>query len=105
MQKFPPPTSKSEVRTFLEFVGFYRCFIPAFLQLAAPLYNLMRKNQAFNWGSAQNKSFLELIKRMTTAPVLIQPDFNKQFILYMDASKFGLRAILQQEYTDGQHII
>ena len=37
---------------------------------------------------------------ISTVPVLVHPDFNRQFILYTDALKEGLGAILAQEGQD-----
>ena len=37
---------------------------------------------------------------ISTVPVLAYPDFNQPFILYTDASKEGLEAILAQEGAD-----
>jgi hypothetical protein len=34
---------------------------------------------------------------MCSTPVLVQPDFNKKFYLQMDASGYGMGAILSQE--------
>jgi len=39
---------------------------------------------------------------MITAPVMTHPDFDKPFILYMDVSKEGVRAILHQKGDDGK---
>uniref|UniRef100_A0A8C2IIM4 ribonuclease H n=1 Tax=Cyprinus carpio TaxID=7962 RepID=A0A8C2IIM4_CYPCA len=41
----PRPTSKTQVRAFLGLAGYYRCFIPNFSSLAAPLTDLTRKGQ------------------------------------------------------------
>jgi hypothetical protein len=43
------------------------------------------------------RAFEELKTRMCESPVLAQPDFDKQFILHMDASAYGMGAILSQE--------
>ena len=39
----PQPTTKTEVRSFLGFAGYYRCHVPAFSTIALPLTNLTKK--------------------------------------------------------------
>ena len=38
---------------------------------------------------------------MTSAPILAYPDFNRPFADATDANGFGLRAVLEQEGSDG----
>ena len=40
-------------------------------------------------------------EKITSAPVLVFPDFNKPFLLETDASKEGLGAVLSQKQDDG----
>ncbi|MCI73442.1 ABC transporter C family member 12-like, partial [Trifolium medium] len=49
------------------------------------------------WNENCEKSFQELKKRLTTAPVLILPDAKESFVVYCDASKMGLRGVLMQK--------
>jgi hypothetical protein len=51
---------------------------------------------------ATTKSFETLKKKLTTAPVLARPDFNKEFILVTDASRLGLGCILTQLDEEGK---
>jgi ribonuclease HI len=46
---------------------------------------------------ACEKSFQELKRRLTIAPVLTLPDIKKGFVVYCDASKQGLGCVLMQE--------
>ena len=50
-----------------------------------------------HWGEAQHKAFEELKMWMCGSPVLIQPNVDKQFTLHVDASAYGMGAILLQE--------
>src|SRR5918912_4024639 len=59
-----------------------------------------------NWGEKQEKAFKLLKEKLIEAPVLIYPDFEKEFILYTDASTIALGAILHQKGDDGkEHVI
>jgi hypothetical protein len=48
------------------------------------------------WGPESQETFEELQKKLTIAPILTYPNFQKLFSIYCDASNFGLEAILQQ---------
>ena len=76
--------------------GYYRKFIEGFSRLALPLTQLTWKGQAYVWDVACEKSFVELKKKLTTAPVLILPNPSESFVVYYDASKMGLGGVLMQ---------
>jgi hypothetical protein len=88
--KWGTPESVFEIRSFLGFAGYYRRFIEGFSRLALPLTRLTRKGQAFVWDNLCEKSFQELKRRLTSAPVLILPKPNEPFVVYCDASLMGL---------------
>jgi hypothetical protein len=99
--KWEPPTTVSEIRSFLGLAGYYRRFIEAFSKIVKPLTLLLDKEKKFIWSEACQNRFDELRKRLTTAPVLVIPDIHKSFDIYCDASKLGLSCVLMQE----RHVI
>ena len=54
---WPTPTTVKEVQSFLGFGNFYRKFINKFLELAAPLNGLLKKDKTFNWTPECQNSF------------------------------------------------
>jgi hypothetical protein len=82
-----PPTTVSEIRSFLGLTGCYRRFIESFSKIVKPLTSLLEKEKKFTWSEACQNSFDELRERLTTAPVLAMPDIHKSFDIYGDASK------------------
>jgi hypothetical protein len=95
--KWEPPTTVSEIRSFLGLAGYYRRFIEGFSKIVKPLTSLLEKEKKFIWSEACQNSFEELKKRLTTALVLAMPDIYKSFDIYCDASKQGLGCVLMQE--------
>jgi hypothetical protein len=91
------PTSVSEIRSFLGLVGYYRRFIEGFSKIARPMTELLRKDKKFVWTEACEKNFEELKKRLTSAPMLVLPDNQKNFVIFCDASRHGLGCVLMQE--------
>jgi hypothetical protein len=92
-----PPTTASEIQSFLGLARYYRRFIKDFSKIAKPMTKLHEKNKAFEWTAECQASFEELRKRLTLAPVLVLPDLTKMFDIYYDASHRGLGCVLIQE--------
>lgn len=95
------PTNLKHLRTFLQTCSWFRKFIPNFSKVAEPLTRLTRKSQVWIWGPEQSQAFNDLKQLLTSAPVLVQPDFNSPFILRTDASNYALGAVLLQ--GEGNH--
>ncbi|KAG8488859.1 hypothetical protein CXB51_016742 [Gossypium anomalum] len=92
-----PPKNVTEVRSFLGLAGYYRRFVNGFSIIAAPITRLLRKDVKFEWTEECQQSFEELKKLLTEAPVLVQPELGKEFVVYSDASLNGLGCVLMQE--------
>ncbi len=97
------PRTKKEVRTFLGLTGYYRRFIPSYASIATPLTDLIRKSlpNKVVWTRECDQAFRKLKELLCSAPVLHNPDFDKDFLLQTDASDRGMGAVLSQRDTDG----
>jgi hypothetical protein len=83
-----------ENRSFLGLAGYYRRFILNFSKITKPLTQLLEKEVKFKWSPQCEEAFLTLKKLLTTAPVLAQPDIEKSFDVYCDASGTGIEGVL-----------
>ena len=100
--KFPIPEGKKDLMRFLGMVGYHRKFCHHFSSLAEPLTALLKAGVKFVW-IAKCQDVFEAIKSMLQSEsILMAPDFDKQFKLYVDASDIGLGAVLLQEDVNGQ---
>jgi hypothetical protein len=57
---------------------------------------LLEKEDKFKWSPQCEEAFLTLKKLLTTAPILAQPDIEKSFDVYCDASGTGIEGVLMQ---------
>ncbi|XP_078246217.1 uncharacterized protein LOC144588073 [Pogona vitticeps] len=106
VRDWPRPNTKRKVKSFLGLVGYYRKFIPRFSEIAAPLTDLTRKkaDDRIPWTSDCEEAFRRLKEALINYPVLRAPDFDREFIIYTDASGSGVGAVLCQEDENGdQH--
>lgn len=90
------PTSKDLVKSFYGLCSYYRRYVFRFAIIAAPLTNLLRKDRKFFWTKDCMDSFTTLKDKLCTAPILIFPDFTKDWIVQTDASFQGIAGILSQ---------
>ena len=86
IQHMRPPTTPKHVRAFLGLVGYYRKFIKGFAKIAKPLTLLTRQQVNFDWTLEYHATFLQLKEAIVQAPILHNPNPNKKYIVYTDAS-------------------
>lgn len=77
--------------------NYYRCFIPAYAQIAEPLHRLLRKtSKSFQWTTECETSFATLKSKLTNPPVLAFPRFTDPFLVATDASDTAIGGVLSQ---------
>ena len=74
-----PPTTVSQIQSFLGLAGYYRRFIEGFSKIAKPVKELLKKDKKFEWTEECEKSFTELKKRLTTVPGIHTSRYLPQF--------------------------
>ena len=100
---YPIPSSVRQVRRFLGMAGYYRRFINNFAAISAGITNVLKSpHSKFNWTSEANESFIKLKYALTSAPLLINPDYNKPFVLQCNASQDEVGCVLIQLDQEGQ---
>jgi RNase H-like domain found in reverse transcriptase/Reverse transcriptase (RNA-dependent DNA polymerase)/Integrase zinc binding domain/Retroviral aspartyl protease len=98
IRNYPTPKNADEVRRFVAFCNYYRRFVPEFARKAAPLNRLLRKTVKFDWSLECENSFKEFKNALINPPILVYPDFEKEFHLTTDASDIACGAVLSQTY-------
>ena len=92
-----PPTTVHQVRSFLAMAGYYCRFIPDLSRISKSITGLLKNQAKFVWSSDCEEAFQTLKRLLTTTPVLAQPDIEKSFDVYFDASGIGIGCVLMQE--------
>ncbi|KAM2876776.1 hypothetical protein COP2_019748 [Malus domestica] len=101
----PSPTSVREVRSFLGHAGFYRRFIKDFSKISTPPCRLLQKDVPFVFDDECEKSFNHLKEMLTSAPIIVPPNWSLPFELMCDASDYALGAVLGQRKDKQPHVI
>ncbi|KAK3548347.1 hypothetical protein QTP70_010578 [Hemibagrus guttatus] len=98
VQNWPIPTSVKDLQRFLGFANFYRRFIQDYSSVTSPLTSLLQnKPKSLAWTPAATQAFDMLKTVFTTAPLLVHPNSELTFIIEVDASTTGVRAVLSQQ--------
>ena len=96
VHSFPVPTCVRDLQSFLGLVNYYRRFVQRLATIAEPLYALLKKDIVFGWGRDQQSAFDLLKQALTSPPLMLLPNFDKDFVLHTDASGTGMGAVLSQ---------
>ncbi|GKA49668.1 putative reverse transcriptase domain-containing protein [Tanacetum coccineum] len=69
---------------------------PGFSKIAKPMMKLTQKNVKFNWSEKAEAAFQLLKQKLYSAPILTLPEGSENFVVYCNASRKGLGAVLMQ---------
>jgi hypothetical protein len=96
VQDWSEPKTIIELRGFLGLAGYYRRFIKDYGKICRLLFDSLKKGE-FHWKEPQLAAIGEIKKDLCSTPILALLDFNKPFILEVDASEKCIGVVLMQE--------
>lgn len=70
VDRFPVPTNSRQVHSFLGLASYFRGFVPNFSVKAKPLYELIKKNAAFQFREKELRVMEYLKEQLINSPVL-----------------------------------
>ncbi|GKB89427.1 putative reverse transcriptase domain-containing protein, partial [Tanacetum coccineum] len=91
------PKTLTEIRQSLELAGYYRRLIEGFSKIAKPITKLTQKNVKFDWSEKAEPAFQLLKQKLCSASILALPEGSENFVVYCDASRKWLGAVLMQK--------
>jgi hypothetical protein len=86
IQALSIPRSKKEVQYFLGKINFLKRFVPNFVEEVKLITTMLRKENEVRWTSESQNSFEKIKKALTEAPMLINPNYSKDFFIFSFAS-------------------
>jgi hypothetical protein len=91
--KIGTPRSKKEVQCFPGKVNFLRRFIPNMAEILKYITNMIKKGNEIKWTPEAKKSFEDIKVALTKAPILANPHFEKDFILFSFSSEHTIASV------------
>ena len=95
------PRNIKELQSFLGKINFLRTFISNLAKLIRELSNMLKKNSTLKWTVEAKQPFEAIEEALTKTPVLISPNFKKDFIIFSFASEHTIATVLLQKNDQG----
>ena len=125
------PKTVGDIKKLVGLLGYYRHYIKDFSRIAKPIYDLqtapiesksrirneklnfkrkqssnqLPSNVSIQWTEEHQKALDQLVKLLTSPPIMAYPCFKDPFILHTDTSEVGLGAVLYQDQNGISKVI
>eukprot|EP00253_Pinus_taeda_P005401 PITA_05401 len=86
-------------------MNFLRRFVPNLVEHLKEMTNMLNKDSQVKWTKEAVKSFNLVKLALSSAPVLVSPDYTQDFILFSFASEHTMAAVLLQKREDHERPI
>ena len=97
MLNIAPPKTRKQLRRFIGLINYYKDMWHKRSETLAPLTALTSKTVKWRWTEVEQKAFDAMKKILGKEVLLSYPNFNKRFVIYTDASKTQLGAVITQD--------
>jgi hypothetical protein len=95
-----PPRNIKELQSFIGKINFLRRFIPNLAELLRNITNMLNNDTKIKWTTEPKHSFDQVKPNLTRAPMLIIPDFTKDFLIFSFAFEHTIAAVLLQKNNE-----
>jgi hypothetical protein len=102
IKNYPRPTTLRQLKSYLALTSYFRRYVKDYSRITNSLRALLKQGAKFQWTDDCEAAFQHLRTALTSAPILAQPDFNREFLLSTDASQFAISFILRQKDNEGR---
>ena len=104
IENFLLPTNLKQLRRFLGMVNYYRRFIPNCADTLRPLNALLSpgkpNERPIDWTTETQQAFATIKSQLSASTLLSYPVPDAVTAIFVDASKTGRGAVLQQKHGD-----
>jgi hypothetical protein len=97
IQNLSFPRSRKEVQAFLGKINFLRRFVSNFAELVKHITSMLRKGSEVKWIAEPREYFIQIKRELTKVPVLISPNYSKDFLIFSFSSFDTIATVLLQK--------
>ena len=102
IKNIPLPINVKSLQSFNDQINFIRRFIPNLGELMNPLQKLLKKDVKFEWTHEGKEAFKCIKDVIARSPVLVSPDYSREFQIFSFASEDTIVGVLLQKNSEGQ---
>lgn len=97
IKEMAQPKCKKDIERFLGMYNYISKFIPHASDKTKPLRDFLKQNSSFQWSINEENMWNRVKEDLCKVPVLQYYNPNKEIILSVDASQYGVGAVLLQD--------
>jgi hypothetical protein len=102
-----PPTTKNELQQLIGKINIVRRFISNLSGRIEPFMELVKikTNEEFRWGAEQQRAFEEIKEYLSKPPVLVPPQQDRPFYVYLSVGDTSIASVIVQLYDNKERVV
>jgi hypothetical protein len=107
VRKMVPPSMKRELKQLIGKINFIRRFISNLSRQIEPFMDLVKIKayEEFHWGAQQQWAFKEIKEYLARLPVLVPPERDRPFYIYLSVGDTSIASVVVQVYDSKEKVV